>query len=48
MTLPVDMVLPARANWSQAVNFVEKDDGGSHEISLKRSTTLADEEPQPL
>lgn len=45
MPLPVDMVLPATANWSQAVNFVEKDDGGSHQVSLKRRPMFVDEEP---
>lgn len=30
----VDVVLPAGANWSQAVNLIEEDDGGSHEVRL--------------
>lgn len=31
---PVDLVLPARPNWSQTINFIEENDGRTHLVRL--------------
>ncbi len=33
-SLPVNLILPAGANRGKAINLIEKDDGGSHEVCL--------------
>ncbi len=33
-SLPVNLILPAGANRGEAINLIEKDDGGSHEVCL--------------
>lgn len=48
----MNLILSARANRSEAINLIEKDDGGSHEVCLpggkKNITWLDNHTPEQL